>query len=461
MLRTLLILSLTAVLAAGACAADGGLSKSDLARLKNSLTLDEATKAAINAVSNNDIRDLAINRDVTAKTDDIFSLELPTKGATDQEKTGRCWVFAGLNLVRQDVIKKYELEDFEFSLSYMAFWDKLEKANVFLDFMIKNHDRDILDRELIHMMEYPASDGGYWGYVVNLVDKYGVVPKKVMGETISSASTDRMDYLLNTMLRRDAMKIRQYAPLLGPDGLQEEKMKMLEDVYRLLVINYGVPPEEFEWRTVDEDGVAGEPVVYTPVEFYRKVIAADLSDYYSLGDYPIHETNKNYSINLTRSMADKPDITFINVDTDQMKALVLAALQDSHRVWFGCDMSHNIHSKKGLMAGELYDFEDLFGVDLGMSKTERLHSRHSASNHAMVFVGVDLVDGKPRKWKVENSWGAERGDGGFFTMDDEWFDEYVLNVIIHKKYMPNDLLKVSREKPIPLPVWDPAWSGIR
>lgn len=441
----------------------GGLSQNDVEQLVKSVQMDAQTRAATNAVSNNDIRDLVLNRQIVMTNDDVFSFKLPTKGITDQESSGRCWMFAGLNLMRQTVVKKFKLDEFELSQSYLAFWDKLEKANVFLEFIIDTRQRDLLDREVDKMLEEPVGDGGYWGYVINLVEKYGVVPKQFMQETHSSANTDRLSGLLSKLLVRDASVLRsQSAQGKPPEDLRVQKMEMLKEVTRVLVINYGVPPAKFDWRTTDDSThKVSDPVTYTPLEFYKQVIGVDLSDYVCLGDYPDHPYGKNYSINLTRSMVDKPNIAFVNIDGEQMKALALKALLDSNRVWFGCDMGPDVSGKKGLMITGLYNYEELFGVKLDLPKKDRLDYRISSNNHAMVLVGVDMVDGKPRKWRVENSWGKDRGDGGFFTMSDKWFDENVLNVVVPKRYLPADILAVAQQKPTPLPVWDPAWRTLQ
>ncbi len=462
--RTLILPFLTLFICTGVVfAADSaaGLSDTQLKELRASLKMDAATHAAMNAVSNNDIKDLALNRDIVISNDDLFSFSLPTKGVTDQENTGRCWMFAGLNTMRQSVIKKYKLDDFELSQSYLAFYDKLEKANVFLEFIIATPDRDLLDREVDVMLEDPVGDGGYWGYVTNIIQKYGVVPKKFMQESHTSSNTGRLNSLLTKLLRRDASVLRTMAAAKkGAPELRHEKMKMLKDVYRVLVINYGEPPETFAWRVEDDSTKkVSDPVTYTPQQFYHDVIATDLSDYVTLTNYPNHKYNTNFSVNLTQSMADLPEMTFVNIDMPQMKACALAALLDSNRVWFGCDVGPDVNSKKGLMATGLYNYEDLLGVKLDMSKQDRLDYR-SSSNHAMVLVGVDIMNGKPVKWKVENSWGKDSGDGGFFTMSDEWFDEYVLNVVVPSKYIPADVLALTKQKPTPLPVWDPMWQDM-
>ena len=439
-----------------------GLSPSQLDELRASLKMDAATHAAMNAVTNNDIKDLALNRDIMMTNDDMFSFKLTTKGMTDQESTGRCWMFAGMNMMRQNVIQKYKLDDFELSQSYLAFYDKLEKANVFLEFIIATTDRDLNDREIDQMLEDPVGDGGYFGYVINIVQKYGVLPKKFMGESHSSANTGRMDQILTWSLRRDASVLRGMAKAnKRMPELRAEKMKMLKDVYRVLVINYGEPPQTFAWRVEDDSThEVSAPVTYTPLQFYHDVVATDLGDYVSLVNYPDHPFAKNYSVNLTQSMADRSDMTFINLDVKQIKDCALKSLLDSNRVWFGCDMGPDVNGKKGLMVKGLYNYEELFGIPLDMTKQERLDYRHSASNHAMVLVGVDMIDGKPVKWKVENSWGKDRGDDGFFTMSDEWFDEYVMNVVVPSKYVSADIMAIGKQKPTPLPVWDPMWKSL-
>jgi len=439
-----------------------GLSQQQIASLVASLKMDARTIAATNAVSNNDIRDLALSRRVAAVNDDVFSFSLPVKGMTDQESSGRCWMFAGLNILRQSVIKKYELDDFELSQSYLAFWDKLEKANTFLEYVIELRDRDILDRELCFLLDDPIGDGGYWPWVVDLVQKYGVVPKKFMGETKSSANTSRMDYILTSLLRRDACELRRMATeKKSVEGLRGEKNKMLEGVFRVLVINYGQPPSEFVWRTESDSGTVSEPVTCTPQSFYRDIIGVDLADYVSLANYPLHPLNRRYSVNLTHGMADGKDFSFINLSDQSIKSYALKALLDSSLVWFGADMGHDVHGKKGLMISGLYDYEELFGVQLDMTKEDRLDYRHSASNHSMVLTGVDMADGKPSRWRVENSWGKDRGDDGYFTMSDGWFDEYVLNVVVPRTYLAPEVAALEKQTPTPLPVWDPAWKALR
>jgi len=438
-----------------------GLTVEQVKAMIRSVELDAHTRTAINAVTNNDIKSVALNRDKLAATDDLFSFKLDTKGITDQEGSGRCWMFAGANLMRQEVSKKFDLDEFEFSESYFAFYDLLEKSNVFLEYVIATRDRDIQDRELVKHLEDPIGDGGYWGFFSTLMQKYGVVPKNAMTETKSSANTGTMQRILAMLMRRDAARLRT----LGAEGasveaLRTEKTRMLGDVTRLLVINYGVPPQSFEWRTADSTDKVSDPEIYTPQEFFKEVVDIDLSDFVSLANYPIHEFNKNYSIQTMQPMADKPDVTLVNVDAKTLKDITLKALLDSNRIWFGCDVGQESFGKKGLLLDDMYNYEELFGIELGMNKEERLDYRDQSSNHAMVFVGVDVVNGKPRKWLVENSWGKERGDGGLFTMSDEWFDEYVLNVIVPSRYLTKELQRIANETPTPLPIWDPVWQQV-
>jgi len=438
------------------------LSAKTSQEILKSMIVDAPTRAAINAVSNNDIRGLALNRDILSRTDDVFSFKLPTKGITNQESSGRCWMFAGLNLMRQEVIKKWDMEEFELSQSYLAFWDLFEKSNVFLEYVIATRDRDIMDRELSNVLEQPVGDGGYWENMVGLVQKHGVVPKSVMAETNSSANTGRMHGILKMLLRRQAMTLRNMAESGSKEAaLRAAKPEMLQDVMRVLVLNYGIPPTEFEWRTTDTSGTVSEPQTLTPQEFYQQVIGVDLSEYVSLGSYSHQPYGKNYAISATRPMAESQDVSFVNVDIAVLKQCALAALLDSNRVWFGCDVGKESYSKKGLLVRGVLNYEELFGVELDMPKTERLNYRDQTTNHAMVFVGVDMLKDQPRKWRVENSWGKDPGDGGFFTMSDDWFDEYVMNVIVPKRYVPAEIARLADEKPVMLPMWDPAWECMK
>ncbi len=436
-----------------------GLSKEEVKRLTSSFELDQSSRALMNAVTNNDLNDLALDRNFFNKHDDLFSFKVDTKGITNQKSSGRCWMFAGLNMMRPAVMEKFKLSSFEFSENYLFFWDKLEKANMFLETVIETSDRDIDDRELQALIADPVPDGGWWNYVVALVEKYGVVPQEVSQETKHTGSTRMMNAILNRMMRHDAAELRRLASEgAAPGDLRERKMEMMEEVYRILVLHMGVPTEEFVWRYQNKDEEIVEKK-YTPLSFYKDAVGIDLADYVSVFDYPVHEYNKFYRINFCRNLAGMDDMGFINLGTEDMKKYAMQAVLDNEPVWFSADIGKENDREKGVLAVGLYDYESLLGIDHRLTKAELIQYHEGSPNHAMVFVGVDVQDNKPAKWLVENSWGTDRGNKGYWTMYDDWFDAYVFNVIIHKKHLPKKVLALLDTEPVRLPAWDPMRSA--
>ncbi len=412
--------------------------------------------AMINALTNNKINALVLNRDVLNKHNTIFNVELKKYGITNQKQTGRCWLFAALNIAKRKVAADYKLNKFELSQSYPFFWDKLEKANMFLESVIKYYNKKFDDRELQILFSDPIPDGGWWYYAVKLIEKYGVVPKSVMPETVNSSSSRSMNRILGNYLRKQGVKfINELKSGKSVDEVRKEKIEALKTVYKILVYHLGNPPEKFVWRFKDGDGKIIEKS-YTPVEFYKKVVKLNLNDYVTLCDHPVYEYNKLYVIKDTRNFANLPDMDFINLPIDQLKKYTLQSILGKEAVWFGADVGWDHYSKEGIFSTKVYDYKDLLGFDVRLSKKERLMYKAGAPNHAMVLLGVDtLSNGKPSKWLVENSWGTKNGDNGYWTMYDDWFDEHVYTVIINKKYLPKKVLAILKQKPQVLPPWDP------
>ncbi|NOZ57117.1 MAG: C1 family peptidase [Calditrichaeota bacterium] len=437
----------------------GGLSPSTLRELRASFRLDAPTRAILNAVTANDLRSLAINRQLLAPRDTLFAHVIKTHGITNQARSGRCWLFAGLNVIRHDVAKKLNLDNFEFSESYLFFWDKLEKANLFLESIIERRDRDVQDREVEWLLKHPIPDGGQWNMVVDLVHKYGLVPKEVMPESRHTSNTGTMNQLLAKLLRRDAARLRQMAREgKSLSDLRTAKEAMLKDVYRVLAICMGVPPTQFQWRYKDKDGNLSELKTYTPQQFYKEVVNFNLNDYVYLINCPTRPYDRLYQITFDRDLYDRPNMTFVNVSGEVLKECTLKMILDDRPVWFGCDVGQEDYTKRGIMSPGIYDYQALLGVDFSMTKAQRIQYHDSVPTHAMVFVGVDTLGGKPVKWLVENSWGTKVGDKGFLRMDDRWFDEYVYAAIIHKDYLPERVLDVLKTKPTVLPPWDPMYA---
>jgi bleomycin hydrolase len=448
---------LLAILATTVVSADdGGLSPADLAALQDSFHMDARTRVAYNSVTNGDIKNLALNRDVVRQNNGHYSHKIKTKGVTDQKSSGRCWLFASLNVLRPAVIEKHNLDSFEFSQSYLAFWDKIEKANCFLEYAIELGDRDPLDREVSLLLRSPFPDGGWWSHTVNLIEKYGVVPKEIMPETHSSGSTRSMNRIIGRKLKLDAIKLREMK-LAGKSAghMRAAKREMLAEVYRMLVVNLGEPPREFSWRYTDKDKKLSEAKTYTPQVFYRDWVGVDLGDHFILCSDPSNDFGKHYQVCHSRTLYDREDPHYVNVEIDVLKRAAIESLLDNEPVYFGADVGNDQDREHGIMAMGVYDYETLFDVDLQMSKAERLLAHEGAPGHAMVLMGVDLQNDKPVKWLVENSWGASNGDDGYWNLYDSCFDAHVYAVVVKKAYVPEEVQRILDQPAAVLPPWHP------
>jgi bleomycin hydrolase len=450
----LIILLLSTVIYAGD-KDNGGISPDLIKKMKNEAKYDGAWRAIYNSLLNNEIKNLALDHDKAVAHEDLFNVTIDNKGITNQKSSGRCWLFASLNLLRPAMIEKYKLSKFEFSQNYLAFWDKMEKANKFLEAVIQFRDRDMYDRELQSILKHPFGDGGWWFYTVDLIEKYGCIPKAAMPETKSSSNTGMMNTLIKRKLRQSAMTIREMAANgESLEKLRQAKESMLIDIFKMLTLNLGTPPDDFVWRYEDKDTVVSEPKRYTPQEFYRDIVGLDLKEYVALTDHPAKPRYKMYSCRLSRNMYDKTDGPFMNLPIDSLKAYALRMLLDGQPVVFACDVGKQNANELGVFREGIYDYESVYGTDLNLDKTQRLLFFDSSPNHMMLLVACDTVNGRPMKWKVENSWGTDRGADGYWTLYDEWFDEYTFEIIVHKKYLSKELLKILDTEPIELPPWD-------
>lgn len=463
---TLVILLVTAIsiTIVAAPKEDGGLTTDLIDQLRNSYKRDAKDLAIYNALTANDISTLAVNRDKLIAHNNMFSKELKVGDIMNQQSTGRCWMFAGLNTLRPTVVNKFSITTFKLSPNYLFFWDKLEKSNLFMEKMIALAGRDANDRELVTLIREPCGDGGWWSYVVDLVEKYGVVPEEVMPETYASANTGGLNTILYRKLRQDASALRtMFQGGKSARQLRVEKERMLAEVYKIVAMNFGEPPQKFVWRYVGKDSIPSPAKEYTPVQFYKDVIGLPLSNSVCIFNYPGKDYFKLFRFEDSRNFYDKEDLTFINLPIDSLKRYALGAILADEPVWFACDVGKSQYGAngKGIMEEGIYDFNSVYGMNVGLTKEERIKYRDSSPNHAMVITGVDTTNGKATKWKVENSWGTARGDSGWWTMYDDWFNEYVYIVIIDKKYLPKEVLSILDTKPTMLPPWDPMWESTR
>ena len=433
------------------------LGNGDLELLRKDFAANPAYKLAQNAVTRVTVDDVAINRDVVNNSDHSLSILLDDWKVTDQQRSGRCWLFAGLNLLRVGAMKQMGLKEFEFSQNYAMFWDKIERANYFLEAVIETADRDIDDRTVAHVLEAAAEDGGQWNMFVAIVNKHGLVPKAFMPETQSSSDTGRMNSVLRSQLRQGARSVRAAFTRDGVDAARQEKSEILKVIYRILCIHLGTPPERFDWQWTDKDRNFHRDGVLTPQEFAAKYVDLPIDDYVCLVHDPraSSPTGRTFTVQYLGNVLGAPPVTYLNVDMRLMQEIASRAMQSGEPVWFGCDVGKMMSNEYGLWDVGLYDLPSVYGTEFSLGKSDRLLYHETLMTHAMLFTGVDILDGATRKWRVENSWGTSRGKDGFYTMNDSWFDEYVFEIAARKDALPESLREALGTEPIVLPAWDP------
>jgi bleomycin hydrolase len=415
-----------------------------------------------NALAESDAAKLVLNQRVAMAVDRNFSVKLDDWAPTDQKSSGRCWLFAATNLLRVGVMKKLKLKSFEFSQSWLMFWDKLEKANYFLEAIIETAERDIDDRTVVTILGNCVSDGGQWNMFVNIARKYGLVPKGVMPETLSSSSTGSMNAALTGRLRVGARRLRELASSYAPAAdVDAAKQAIMGDVYTILRLHLGNPPQRFDWQWTDDKKKFHREKGLTPRSFMKRYVANPLDEYVCL----VHDPRKSspvgrtFTVEYLGNVVEGGIVTYLNVDISTLKEIALRSLKAGEPVWFGCDCSKMLHRDLNVWDAKMFDSEVLYGTPLELeSKEDRLLYKRSAMNHAMLFTGVDEENGRPKKWRVENSWG-DKGEGkGFYVMNDSWFDEHMFEIAARKRLLPPALREALKEPPIVLPAWDPMGS---
>ncbi|HEX4263783.1 MAG TPA: C1 family peptidase [Verrucomicrobiae bacterium] len=438
--------------------AAGALTPEMLKTLDASVPITPQLQAVRDALANNSVRSLALNPDVENRTDSLFTKEIKEPGSiADQKQSGRCWLFAGLNALRPGVIAKQKMKNFMLSQAYEQFYQELEAANRSLELAIILRHEPIHSRRMDTFLKSLIGDGGNWNYVRALIQKYGAVPESVMPDDYSASHTDEMAALLATRLHKAVIEIRQHADADMPE-LRKLKMSALQDVYKILELCLGKPPQTFDWRYEikgDKDDKVSPLEIYTPQSFCKKFLEEDLNRYVSFANYPGQPMHAHLEWSWERNMADQPNFEAVNIEMKEIVAMTLKSVMADQPVWFAADASAEGDKKKGLWLDEIENKSDLFGIDFSMSKADTLAYDNGTPNHAMVITGVDVRHDAPVKWKIENSWGKKAGDDGWFVIDEKWFDKHVFQVIIDRRFVPPSLLALADQKPILLPPWDP------
>lgn len=437
------------------------ITGSMLEKFENSVPVSAGNKALINAISGNDVKKLAVNRENAGKADYFFKYRVDVSGITDQKSSGRCWMFTGLNILRPKAMNKFNLPSFEFSTNYLYFYDLLEKANLFLEAVLLNSGKSFDDKTVEWLFKNPVGDGGVWNSLTNLIEKYGLIPKEAMPETNSSENTRALVNVLSLKLREFGLEIRNMAEAKkSQEQIRMRKSEMLSDIYKILVFNLGRPPKEFTWRYQDKDKTISPLKTYTPKSFMAESLTGiSFDDYVLLMDDPSRPYYKLYEIEYDRNVMEGRNWVYINLPVNELKKFALESIKNNEAMYFSCDVGKQLNTETGILSLENYDYSSLYGIRFGMSKKERIMTFESGSTHGMALVAVDTDENdKPVKWLVENSWGANSGHKGYLVITDEWFNEYMFRLVVLKKYIPADILEILKLKPVKLPPWDPMFS---
>ncbi|WP_189954004.1 aminopeptidase C [Streptomyces alanosinicus] len=409
-----------------------------------------------NAVTQTPVDEVALDRRILTGIDHSVSHHLDDWKATNQKQSGRCWMFAGLNLLRVGAARQLGLKDFEFSQNYLLWWDKFERANHVLEAVIETSDRDVDDRTVAHLLADPIGDGGQWNMFVALVAKHGLVPKSAMPETDSSSATRAMNRSLKTLLRQGAHDLRE-AAAQGVAAQRERKREVLAAVHRVLSIHLGTPPQRFLWQWEDKDKTFHRDGWLTPAEFAASYVQLPLEEYVCLVHDPRESSpvGRTFTVEYLGNVVDAPPVVYLNVPMELLKRLTMESVVGGEPVWFGCDVTKMMRSDAGVWDAALFDYAAVYDAPFTMDKATRLLYHDTQMTHAMLFTGVDVVDGSPRRWRVENSWGEEKADKGFWTMNDSWFGEHVFEIAVRRCALPPELAAALDQPPIVLPAWDP------
>ncbi|MDA3767011.1 C1 family peptidase [Lactobacillus delbrueckii] len=430
------------------------LTLQELAEFSANFNADPKNQVIARAAARSGVLEASYNERVAGRLTRVFSTELPTDNVTNQKQSGRCWLFSTLNVLRHDFGAKHKAKNFTLSQSYNFFWDKLERANLFYEKVIATADKPLDDREVRSYFDFAGHDGGQWHMAISLVKKYGVVPSYVMPESFNTSATNGLASALADKERKDALALRRLAQAGDQEGLEKARKTFLNEIYRMVAIAVGEPPKTFDLEYRDDDKNYHLEKNLTPVSFFNKYFDVDLDDYVVLTNAPDHEYGKLYHVGAEDNVEGGSPIRFLNVPMEYLEQAAVAQLKDGEAVWFGNDVLRQMDSKTGYLDTDLYKLEDLFDVDLSLSKADRLATGVGEVSHAMTLVGVDEDNGDIRQWKVENSWGDKSGEKGFFVMSHNWFKEYVYEVVVHKKYLTKDQQELLSSTPVELAPWD-------
>lgn len=439
---------------------NGGISSQMLVQIEGSQKTKSADKALFNALANNSIDNLVKNHSNSGPVDTNFSNETPKQSIHNQKSSGRCWMFSGLNVLRANFAKEHhDSLVVEYSQDYLFFYDQLEKSNLMLQGVIDSAKKPIDDPKVQFFFKSPIGDGGTFCGVADLAEKYGLVPMSAMPETYSSENTGKIRSLISSKLREYGLELRQMiASGKKAKDVQTRKTEMLGTVYHMLTLTLGEPVKEFTYAFRNKNGKqVGEAKKYTPKSFYEATVGHGLNGtFIMVMNDPRRPYHKTYEVEYDRHTYDGHNWKYLNLPMDEIAQLAISSIKDGRKMYSSYDVGKQLDRKRGYLDVDNFDYGSLFGTTFPMDKAQRISTFDSGSTHAMTLTAVDLdVNGKPVKWKVENSWGADNGFAGCFIMTNRWFNEYMFRLVVDKKYVSEQLLKEFDQKPTMLTSDDP------
>lgn len=461
--KAILFFSVLLALPANAQTPGGGISSKMLKQMETECQATPSSKALANAIATNSIDDLAQNYANQGSIDTYFSVETPKQSIHNQKSSGRCWLFSGLNVLRANFARAHKDSlRVEFSQAYLFFYDQLEKANLMLQGVIDNAKEPMDSERMRFFFKSPINDGGTFCGVADLSEKYGLVPMEVMPETYSADNTSRMARLVSSKLREYGLELRNMVlQKKQKEAIQARKTQMLSTIYHMLTLTLGTPVKQFTYAFHDKNGKpVGNAKTYTPREFYQECVGGKLNGTFIMAmNDPRRPYYKTYEVEYDRHTYDGHNWKYINLPMEDIAKMAISSLKDSAKMYSSYDVGKQLDRKRGYLDTQNYDYASLFGTTFPMNKTDRITTFDSGSTHAMTLTAVDLdAQGNPVKWKVENSWGPEYGQKGCLIMTNRWFNEYMFRLVVNKKYVPENILKASEQKPVMVMPEDPLFA---
>lgn len=438
---------------------DSQISLEQINKFRKIYNLDKTNKMIENTITKNGLENACINRDVIIENQPVFNIELPESKRYNQQDSWKCWIYAGLNLIKHNIAKNLNMNvmDLELSNNYIAFFDKLEKSNNTYENIINTKDTsfDYIHKE--NIIKYCVSEGGYWNWFVAIINKYGILPYSYNPNTSESEIYEKIQYLYTEKVKKDVIKLIELKKI-GADLnlLREEKNKFLQENYNLLCKILGEPITEFNYEYRDKNGEYTRIEHLTPVEFKSRFLSLEIDNFVTIGNMPMYnkEYYKIYKKKYLGNIYKNSYVTYLNLPIEDLKELTIKQLKDNIPVYMGAHVLKFSDKKSGILDTRLYNYESMLNLKT-LSKEEALNLYDISMHHIMTFTGVNLIDNKPQRWKIEDSYGDKEKVNGYYIMNDNFFNEFVLSVVIDKKYLSDKQLKLLEQEPSEFEIEEP------